>query len=127
MKTTTEKLTDLRAQLEPTARQMLEQSSGQMGMVAKAAMGMVLPQVEEWLDRQLQRPDDELDAAIAGLIDTLGRLRSDTAVPLIATAAGAHVVEYIDGGNGGIAIGHPVRAEGVHHGVHPDGQEHAGA
>jgi hypothetical protein len=99
-----------------------------MGMVAKAAMGMLLPQVEEWLDRQLERSDDDLDADLAVIIDTLGRLRSDGAAGIIVGPAGARYCACDSANNpAAVVVGDPVRAEGVHHGVHPDGQEHAGA
>jgi hypothetical protein len=122
VKTATEKLTELRAQLEPTAREALGQLNGQAGVVGRMATGMLLPQVEEWLDRQLARPDDDLDAAIAAIIDTLGRLRSDDAEQLIVRPSGAYFCA-LDLGD---VVGHPVRAAGVPDGVHPDGQEHPG-
>jgi hypothetical protein len=93
---------------------------------------MLLPQVEEWLDRQLERSADDLDADIAVIIDTLGRLRSDGAPGIIVGPAGAHfifgqLVPANVGAHDAILVGDPVRAPGVDHGVHQDGQEHAGA
>lgn len=127
MRTATEKLTELRGQLEPTARQALGQLNGRAGMVAGAAAGMLLPQLEDWVDRQLTRPVDDLDGALAAIIDTLGRLRSDDAPGLIVGPDGARYCACDSATNpSAVVVGDPVRAEGVHHGVHPDGQEHAG-
>jgi hypothetical protein len=53
------------------------------------AVSMMTPLVEAWVDEFLARPADVIDAELAGLIDFLGRLRSDDARAVVAHPDGA--------------------------------------
>jgi hypothetical protein len=119
-----EKLAQLRMDLEPEIRQHL--AGGQMGKAASVLMSFLEPQVEGWLDRNLARPADELDAILAGLIDTLGRLRSDGLAALIVCPDGARIAgttKSFDYGEAGVvdwfAAGDQIRAPAVRDGDHP--------
>jgi len=125
-----EKLTLLKAQLEPQLRAQLKG----MGGAAAMASAFVVPQVEGYVDRHLVRPADELDAELAKAIDFLCRLRSDDAGPLVAGAGGAFELQITDRQPStegllelrGVVVA-PVRAQGVLDGGDEDGQEHVGA
>lgn len=115
-----EKLSALRATLEPMARMWLEEAAGQMGPVAGVAVAFLTPQVEGWVDRFVARPADELDADLVRLIDFAARLRSDGAHAILCDSNGARHLAAA-GYEVGIA-GDPVRAQNLPGGEDPVGQ-----
>jgi hypothetical protein len=50
---------------------------------------MMTPLVEAWIDDYVNRPSEVLDAELAGIIDFVGRLRSDDAQAIVALPDGA--------------------------------------
>jgi hypothetical protein len=57
------------------------------------AIGMMTPLVEAWVDEYIARPADVLDTELAGIIDFIGRLRSDDARPVLAGPDGARLLD----------------------------------
>ena len=134
MTTVNDKLEELRGQLAPMLEELLaSQTSGGLGLVMGPAMAFARPQLELWVDEQLDRPPDELDALIDHAIDRLAALRSDDRPALIARSDGAHHAIAADlhddslyrhdddrPDDGGFALGDPVRAPAVPDGGDPD-------
>jgi hypothetical protein len=94
-----------------------------------AAVAFTRPQIEAFIDTQLERPADELDRILAAAIDFIGGLRSDEAGDLIVTARGAYRTAGIhvddDRGRHAFFVGDPVRAPDLGGGGDPVGQEPA--
>ena len=84
----TEKLRLQKEMLEPVAREWLREISGG-GPVQAMAAAMMTPLVEAWIDDYVGRPAEVLDAELAGIIDFVGRLRSDDARAVVALPDGA--------------------------------------
>lgn len=74
-----EKLEALRAEWEPQVR----------AKVPRLVAGMVIPQLEDFVDQLLALEPAQLDDIAARLIDRIGRLRSDGARPLFVDVDGA--------------------------------------
>jgi hypothetical protein len=88
-----EKLTLQKELLEPMAQGWLKEMASGGGYAIGMAVSMMTPMVEAWVDEFLARPADVIDLELAGLIDFLGRLRSDDARAIVAGPDGARWVD----------------------------------
>ena len=121
-----EKLSALRATLEPMARAWLEEASGQMGPMAGMAVAFLTPQVEGFVDRYVSRTPEELEGDLVRLIDFASRLRSDDARALVChPGGGAHYLAAA--GYEADVTGDPVRTADLPGGQDPVGQVAPGA
>src|SRR4051812_14201340 len=105
-----EKMAGLRSMIEP----LLEERLKGLPVAMAAAVAFPRPQIEAFVDPQLERPADELDRVLAAAIDFIGGLRSDEAGDLIVTARGAYRTAGIhvddERGRHAFFVGDPVRA-----------------
>lgn len=116
MATSSEKIDQLQQALRPELGALLEG----LGRPIRMAAQLVIPQAEEWLDRELTtRSAGELDELLARVIDRLGSLRSDDAAALFVDADGARY--------GGDPLGDPVRGPDLRGGGDGDREVGVGA
>src|SRR3954447_6925719 len=85
MATVNEKLVGMLREVMPQLEASLESGD----LATQMAVAALRPSLERKISEQLERPADELDAALAGVIDTLARLRSDDAAAIVTDPRGA--------------------------------------
>lgn len=85
-------------------------------------MGALRPFAEQWIDEQLAREPDEIDALLDNLIAYLGAVRSDDSRPILVGTGDSRYVERFDpfdtydGDSAEIVFLDSVRREGVRSG-----------
>lgn len=77
---------------------MLEQVMGEEGGVLAMLSAFLAPQLDEWVNVVEEADPGRVDAIIALAIDFLGRLRSDTAAPIICRPDGTTYATVTYGG-----------------------------
>lgn len=102
-----EKMNTLKADVQPLLMEWLGNQSGATAF----ALAVLTPLVEAYVDSQLARRADDLDAELERAIDFLSRLRSDDASELLVGSAGAHYLERTETFTGSDDLGPWHRAE----------------